>query len=193
MVIVALCLLATARPARAHCDSLDGPVVEAARGALETGDFAAIAIWVKQPQEYALQSAFRHALAVRKLGTEARELADRYFFETAVRLHREGEGEPYSGLKPAGGHNPAVLAAEGALASGDDRRLVELIVSQVRAGIHDRFRDASETRVRRRGDIEAGRLYVARYTALVHYILDVYTATAAPLDRHDDPRERHER
>ena len=43
---------------------------------------------------------------------EARELADRYFFETLVRIHRAGEGAPYTGLKPAGRDlGPAVPAA----------------------------------------------------------------------------------
>jgi hypothetical protein len=190
-LLLVLCIVFP-QAAAAHCDTLDGPVVAAARDALDTGDFAAIAIWVKAPQEYALQSAFRHTLAVRKLGPEARDLADRYFFETAVRLHRESEGEPYTGLKPAGSGNAAVLAMERALASGDDRALVELLVSQVRAGTNARFRDVAENRVRRRGDIEAGRLYVARYIALVHYVLDVYTASGAPLARPGDPRERHE-
>lgn len=192
-LVVVLCALAIARPAAAHCDALDGPVVAAAREALETGDFAPIAIWVKQPQEYALQQAFRHTLSVRALGPEARALADRYFFETAVRLHRESEGEPFTGLKPAGDRNPVLLAADRAITTGDQRMLVEMIVSQVRAGLNERLREVTDRRIRRRGDVDGGRAYVARYIALVHYVLDVYTAATVPLAHRDDLAERHER
>ena len=44
----------------------------------------------------------------------AKTLADRYFMETAVRLHRLGEKAPYTGLKPAGtDFGPAIGAARG--------------------------------------------------------------------------------
>ena len=190
-VVLAVCVLAIARPAAAHCDALDGPVVEAAREALRTGDFSPIAIWVQPAQEPALQAAFRHALAVRELGPKARDLADSYFFETAVRLHREGEGEPYTGLKPAGNRDIALDAADRAIASGDDRALTELLVARVRNALHERFRDAVDHRVRRRGDIAAGRAYVVRYIAFVHYVVGIYGASSAPGAHNDEP-ERHE-
>lgn len=46
-------------------------------------------------------------MAVRAKGKEAQELADMYFFETLVRIHREGEGAPYTGLKPGEAVEPA--------------------------------------------------------------------------------------
>jgi hypothetical protein len=48
-----------------------------------------------------LKKRFRK-LCVRTLDLEAKALADRYFFETLVRLYRAGEGAAYKGLKPAG-------------------------------------------------------------------------------------------
>jgi hypothetical protein len=41
-------------------------------------------------------------MKARHEGPASREVADRHFFETVVRLHRAGEGAPYTGLKPAG-------------------------------------------------------------------------------------------
>jgi hypothetical protein len=56
---------------------------------------------------------------VRKLNPEAKEFADMYFFETLVRIHRAGEGEPYTGIKPAGRDlGPAVPAADKAIVDG---------------------------------------------------------------------------
>jgi hypothetical protein len=81
----------------AHCDSLDGPVVKAAQRALETGDVNRAFVWVAVFDEPEVLAAFDKALTVRALGGTARELADQYFFETVVRLHRQSEGEPYTG------------------------------------------------------------------------------------------------
>src|SRR5688572_31650172 len=81
----------------AHCDTLDGPVVQAGRKALENGDVKSAIIWVKHEHEAEIETVFKKALAVRKLGTEAKEVADMFFFETLVRLHRAGEGAAYTG------------------------------------------------------------------------------------------------
>ena len=70
--------------ARAHCDSLDGPVVKAAERALETGDVNRAFVWIAAVDEVEVRAAFDKALAVRALGGTARELADQYFLETVV-------------------------------------------------------------------------------------------------------------
>ena len=85
-----------------HCDTMDGPVVAAARRALEKEDVNLILPYVKENASADVKLAFEKALRARKVDPTAREVADFYFFETAVRLHRAGEGAPYTGLKPAG-------------------------------------------------------------------------------------------
>jgi len=78
---VALALVALApRNALAHCDTMDGPVVTAARGALESGSVERVLIWVRPQDDGEIRRAFEHTLAVRKLGGEARRLADHFFF-----------------------------------------------------------------------------------------------------------------
>ena len=102
-------------PARvlAHCDGLDGPVVKAAQQALETRNPAFALSWVQEKDEPEIRTAFERTLAVRTLSPQAKELADRFFFETLVRVHRAGEGAPFTGLKPAGRDlGPAIPAAE---------------------------------------------------------------------------------
>lgn len=81
-----------ALPALAHCDAVTGPVVTAAREALESGDVNRILPYVQPEAEAELTTAFELAMAVRTSGGAAQDLADRWFFETAVRLHRAGEG-----------------------------------------------------------------------------------------------------
>lgn len=163
-------LIVGVRPALAHCDGLDGPVVEAARLALESGDVRHALVWVLDDGELEIRQAFDHAVRVRALSEESRELADRFFFETLVRVHREGEGEAYTGLKPAGRDlGPAIPAADLALTTGSVADLEELLVEQVRQGLRERFHAAEMARNFAPEDVEAGRTYVAAYVHFLHY------------------------
>jgi hypothetical protein len=183
IVPLLLSVLAVPRPARAHCDTLDGPVVTAARAALETGKLAPVLAWVQPADEGEIRAAFTSSRAARRTGKEAREVADRWFFETVVRVHRAGEGAPYTGLKPAGTPDPAVAAADRAIASGDARALEVLLVDAVRGGLH-----ANLTRLQRErppaDDVVAGRRWVAAYVPLVHWAEGVYAAAGARGDGH---------
>ena len=109
-----------------HCDSIDGPVVTAARQALEAGDVDLVLPFVPPDGEQEVREVFHSVLKARDLGPEARETADRLFFETVVRIHRAGEGAPYTGLKPAGlDVGPVIPLAEQAVAKhSPDERVV---------------------------------------------------------------------
>ena len=156
-LVGAFCLTLVPRAALAHCDTLDGPVVKEARAALDSKDVTPVLKWVRPDKEGEIREAFRHTLDVRALGAEARALADRFFFETLVRVHREGEGAPYTGLKPAGtAVDPAVAASDRALETGSVEPLVKLLTTEVDKGLRHRFTEAAEStpargRERRRG------------------------------------------
>jgi hypothetical protein len=157
--------------AQAHCDTEDGPVVAAARAALAAGDPAAALAWVQPAQEEAVRRAFASAVEVRAASPAARELADRYFFETLVRLHREGEGFPYTGVRPPGAPvAPAIRAADAALASGEIEPLVHELTAALSAGVHQRLAHARDTRAHAGESVEAGRRFVAAYVELTHYV-----------------------
>jgi len=173
-------MLAFASPASAHCDGLDGPVVGAARTALDSGDPNPVLIWVQPKDEAEVRAAFADAVAVRKLGPRARDMADRYFFETLVRLHRAGEGAAYTGLKPAGRDlGPAIPLADKAVAAGSDQEMAEFLGQGVRNGIHERFAELQRKRNFRPDDLAAGRGYVASYVSWVHYVERLHEAAEA--------------
>ena len=155
---------------RAHCDTLDGPVVEAARKALETGQLSPVLAWVTKGDEAEIKGVFERARTVRKLGGEARALADTFFFETLVRVHRASEGAPYTGLKAAGTKlSPAVVAADAAIAKGDAAEVEKLLVEAVRHGLHRQFAAVKARKVPG-ADVEAGRAWVAAYVPYVHWV-----------------------
>jgi hypothetical protein len=163
-----------------HCDGLDGPVVTSARSALDTGNVNLVLPWVREQDESQVREAFAHARAVRELGAEARELADLHFFETLVRVHRAGEGEPYTGLKPAGRDlGPAIPAADKALEDGSIDRVVALIAEAVRNGVHQHFHRAMEHKSFAPDDVRAGREYVEAYVPYVHYVERLWEDAAA--------------
>ena len=167
--------------AGAHCDALDGPVVRAAQQALDSGDAARVLIWVRAADEPEIRAAFADARAVRALGPQARALADRFFFETVVRVHRAGEGEPYTGLKPAGiDPRPSVRAADEAIATGSLAAVEELLTARLRAHLRAAFHAAAARRTFAPEDVPAGREYVAAYVAFIHSVERLYEASAAP-------------
>jgi Family of unknown function (DUF6448) len=165
--------------ARAHCDTLDGPVVQAAKEALQKGDVTPVLKWVKPDDEKAIRDAFIKAVKVRALGDEARELADHHFFETLVRVHRAGEGVAFTGLKPAGEVDPGIAAADKALQHGSAKELAHHMAEEIEEQITKRFAAVSETAKHAEQSVEAGRAYVAAYVEFIHYVEALASLTSA--------------
>jgi hypothetical protein len=172
--LLAVTFLALAVPSPvllAHCDTMDGPVVAAARLALEKGDVTPVLKWVRPADEKEIRDLLAKTLAVRQKGAEARDVADRFFFETLVRLHRAGEGAPYTGLLPVGAPvEPAIALTDQALASGNVEKLAKAIAAHVEEGIRQRFARAAETKKHADESVLQGREFVAAYVELTHYV-----------------------
>ncbi len=165
--------------AEAHCDALDGPLITEARAALEKGDVTPLLKWVTEDDEKAIRESFAETQAVRKLNSEAQELADRYFFETLVRKHRAGEGAPYTGLKAAGNIEPVVARADQALEKGSVDDLAGAIVAHTEKGIRERFQHALETKRHAANSVQEGRESVQAYVVYVHYVEGIAQAVHA--------------
>ena len=172
--------------ALAHCDGMDGPVVKAAQKAIETANVNLVLIWVQKSDEPEIRTAFQETLSVRKLGAEARELSDRYFFETVVRMHRAGEDEPYAGLKPAGRDlGPALAGADKAIDTGSLEPLLKLFPASAQVAIRERFDAAIARKNYNKNDVEAGRKYVKAYVEFIHYVEHTYgSAQSLAHDQH---------
>jgi len=162
-------LLAQGEQAFGHCDTLTGPVVLAAQEALNKGDIAPALKWVNHEQEKEVREAFNKTLAVREKGADIKELADRCFYETLVRLHRAGEGAPYTGLKHEK-PGPAVTMADEALQKGSAAVLEKMLVKEVSDGLSSRYQAALDKRKRSGQSVEAGRAYVEAYIEYAHYV-----------------------
>lgn len=159
--------LATPYDASAHCDTLDGPVIQDARKAIEAKDITPILKWVKAKDENAVRAAFKKVLASKAKNPEA---AEHSFFATLVKIHRAGEGAPFTGLKSAGAVEPAVAEADKALASGSSDALVKLISDDIAAGIKKRYEHVAVTYKHKDESVVQGREFVEAYVAYTHYV-----------------------
>jgi hypothetical protein len=186
-------LLFSAQNAQAHCDSVDGPVAKAALAALDTGNVNLALPYAPADAESEVKAAFAQSLKVRGLGSDAKTLADRAFIETTVRLHRAGEGAPYTGLKPSGiDYGPAIAAAERALATGDLMQVNALLAEEVEHVLHGRFDHVVETRRAAKeaetgGDVPAARQRVSAELGFVTYVEGLHQAVqGAPGHEHKE-------
>jgi hypothetical protein len=188
-VLLTLAVVCSLTPTRAlaHCDTMDGPVVQAARTALEQKDVTPVLQWIQPEAEAELKAAFIRTLVVRAQSKEARELADQLFFETLVRVHRAGEGAPYTGLRPAGTKvEPIIAASDRALESGSADALTKAVAEEVTAGIRKRFATALQKRQHAAHSVEAGREYVAAYVEYVHYVEGLQKAAHGAAGHHGE-------
>lgn len=167
-----------------HCDSLDGPVVKAATAALETRQVELVLPYVRADREAEVRHAFEQTLQVEPLAPEAKQLADEWFFETVVRIHRAGEGAPYTGLKPAGlGHGPVIPVAERAIETGSPDELVTLLTGMVENAVRERFTHVMHRKAHVNGDLAANRAYVETMLGLQVWSHSIYEAL------HTEPHE----
>jgi hypothetical protein len=169
-----------------HCDSLDGPVVKAARRALEAEQPAIVLPYVPEEAEDEVREAFDAVLAIRDTDPAVRDLADRHFFETVVRIHRAGEGAPFTGLKPAGlDHGPVIPVAERGLETGSPDELVALLTERVAEEVRSRFKHVMELKARTNGDIGANRDYVEAMLDLQVWSHGLFQATKSTAHGHE--------
>lgn len=166
----------------AHCDSLDGPVIEDARTALSKESLKPVLKWIGPDDEKSLTAAFNSTLKVRGLAPEARELADRYFFETLVRLHRATEGAPYTGLKPAGSASAAAKAADKALAEGNVDALAKKLGEKVTLYVTKQFEETAQNA--NAESVADGREFVENYVRYVHSIEEIHNIVAGAHAEH---------
>lgn len=193
MIIAAVCfgLLVTPQFAAAHCDTLDGPVIKDARTALEKEDITHVLKWVQKKDEAQLQKVFKQALMAAKKGTKDQEQSEHHFFETLVKIHRAGEGAPFTGLKPANEVEPVIVAADTALVSGSAEELIKLVTDSVAKGIHERHGRAADLYKHKDESVEAGRKYVEAYVEYTHYVERLQQDAEGHAAHHQEPVDKN--
>jgi len=174
-----------------HCDTRDGPVVKAAVKALETGNLNYVLIWIPEESENEIRGIFERTLRARKAGAEAQEVADDWFFENTIRLHRAGEGTAYTGMKPAGlSEGPVVPRAEKAIETGDPGETIGFILTTVEDDLTRRFHHVMEKRTFDVNDVAAGREFIEAFIGWVVYSHHLYQSVTSGAGQHEETAGR---
>jgi hypothetical protein len=185
LILSLVLILAQSSLLLAHCDTEDGPVVQAAKQALEKKNVDLALIWVKADSDAELKAAFDKAVAAKRQGKDAQEVGERFFIETVVRLHRVGEGEPYTGVKPSGTHICEVIpAADQALEKNSEEALMKMIQDKVEQGVKMLYQQVQEKKKNVSASVEAGREYVEAYVLFMHYVETVYESANLSCEKH---------
>jgi len=181
-------------PAQAHCDTLDGPVILAARRALETGNVNHALVWVQPGDDAVIREAFEFARRARTGDAAVRDAAQGRFFEALVRVHRAGEGAAYTGIKPAGTPiDPAVLEADRSLETGSLEGVQKWITETVQPRLQHHFSNVLKLRNHAPDDVAAGREFVRAYVVYTHFVEGLHQAATAIVSHHGPEHAGHEK
>lgn len=163
LIILSFLILST-NVTLAHCDTMDGPVIKDAKIAIEKNNINYILKWIQPKDENELKNAFLLTMKVRILSPDATVLADKYFFETLVRLHRSGEGVPFTGVKPSGTPiDEKILAADKSIEIGNLSPLKGLVPKELIPELEKRFNKVMSLKNYDANNIKAGRAYIESY------------------------------
>ena len=169
----------------AHCDSIDGPVVKAAIKSIEENNVNYVLAWIKPEYENEVKHEFTKTMNIRNQNKETMEMADYYFYETVVRLHRMGEGEPYTGLKPAGTKiSEGIVQADLSIEKNDLQAIESFVTENVKQSLENKFHKLMERSKYNPDDVEAAREYVGAYVNYIHYSEQIFELSEEHSEHH---------
>jgi len=192
LTLSTIILMSAASPVFSHCDSEDGPIIPAIRTALDNGEITPLLKWITADDEAEIRELFTRVRKLRSQSAEAKEIADQLFIETFVRVHRAGEGAPYTGIRAAGTMPPIFAKLDNALESGSVDALADKIANEVRENIVMRFDRARELSEHQDDSVEAGREFVEAYITYMHFVEGLHNFLTADADAiHAPSGEEH--
>ncbi|MBW6498752.1 MAG: hypothetical protein K0B09_10205 [Bacteroidales bacterium] len=170
LAFVSLFMIFGSLPALAHCDSYDGPVIKDAARALETNNVNLILKWITDEQEQQIIPLFNKTYNLKNGDKEVYAIVEKHFFETLVRLHRETEGAPYTGLKPAGTTKQIIQMTDKALAEGNVDDFLVKFNSHINKVIREKYQKVAELNKVKDNSTEQGRAFVEAYVDYTHTV-----------------------
>lgn len=168
VLFVTAVLFLISAPTFAHCDSYDGPVIRDAVKALESNSVDLVFKWIDREQEKEIVDLFNKTYSLKKGDKEIYSIVEKHFFETLVRLHRETEGAPYTGLKPSGTTKKIVVLSDKAIEESDIDNLLAQLNNHIGSVIREKYRKVETLNKVKNNSAEEGRAYVKAYVDYTH-------------------------
>lgn len=170
LLIIATAMIFSTLPASAHCDSYDGPLIKDALKAIGTGKIAPVLKWIDEKHEKEIITLFNKTVSLKGGDKEIYAIVEKHFLETLVRLHREDEGAPFTGLKPAGSVTPIIAMADQAVASGEPTTLITKLDDHLNKVLKEKYDLVMEKSLRKDDSAAEGREYVKAYVEYTHFL-----------------------
>lgn len=170
ILVASLFMFLGALPASAHCDSYDGPTIKDAIKALETNNVNLVLKWVTLEQEKEIIPLFNKTHQLKSGDKELYTIVEKHFFETLVRLHRETEGAPYTGLKPAGTTKQIIQMTDKALKEGNVEDFLVNLNSHIDKVVREKYQKVAELDTVKDNSTEQGRAFVEAYVDYTHTV-----------------------
>lgn len=168
----------------AHCDSYDGPVIKDAVKALKTNDVNLVFKWLKKDQEQEITALFNKTYSLKNGDKEVYEIVEKHFFETLVRLHREMEGAPYTGLKPAGSTKQIIQMTDEAIKVGNVDEFLSKFNKHIEKVVREKYQEVMELDKVKNESVEKGRAFVKAYVNYTHSIEAIHDVLKHNTDAH---------
>ncbi len=175
-LFISVLLFFASTPLFAHCDSYDGPVIKDAVKALETNNVNLVFKWITREQEAEISGLFNKVYGLKSGDREIYAILEKHFFETLVRLHRETEGAPYTGLKPAGTTKQIIVLSDKAIENNDIHKLLVQLNNHIGSVIREKYHKVETLNKGKNNSAEEGRAYVEAdvdYTHSVEALHDI--------------------
>lgn len=169
----------------AHCDTMDWPVIIAAKKSLETKNPNYFLIWVQKKDEPIILEDFNKTLSLRQKNPEDSENIDKSFFENLVKIHREWEWAEYTWLKSAWSiTNPVVILWDKSFETKNSTELEVFLSKTLADEIKNRFKEVIEKQNYALDDIEAWREYITSYITFLHWAEWIQDIINKKIDHH---------
>jgi hypothetical protein len=169
-ILLSLGLWMTPQHAFSHCDSYDGPVIKDALKALGQNNPDLVMKWIDSQHEKEITNLFNKTLKYRSGDQEIYSLLEKHFLETLVRIHREGEGEPYTGLKAAGSTEEIIQLTDTALEEKDFEGFLLKFDAKADSVLREKYQKVAQLEKVKDQSAEQGREFVAAYVDYTHTI-----------------------
>lgn len=166
--VAAFLLMLITSPSYAHCDSYDGPVIKDALKALDKNNVELVLKWIEQKQEKEVISLFNTTYRLKKENSEVYTIVEKHFLETLVRLHRETEGAPFTGLKPKGSMTPLVEMADRSIEENTIKEVTQTVTEHLAHVLKERYSEVMRLHKTKDNSVAEGRAYVHAYVEYTH-------------------------
>src|SRR5690554_805725 len=152
----------------AHCDSYDGPVIKDALKALDQNNMELVLKWIDPQQEAEIIPLFDKTYQLKSGDRQVYSIVEKHFLETLVRLHRETEGAPFTGLKPAGSMTPLVEMADNSIANKSADNVIHTVTTHLEQVLRERYATVAKLSKTKDDSVKQGREYVEAYVQYTH-------------------------